>query len=135
MKIPSKILVLFLSWGFLASCGGNSASSSGLNSGSAISISLGLDSDLSYAGNWYIDLPAAFPDYKFSFISGTINEPSAELAREIKHGKTADIVLSGHFGRDLDGLDTAFEDLSARPYVSNYSSSYLESVAKDGKLY
>lgn len=135
MKIPSKILVLFLSLGFLASCGGNSTSSSGLNSGSAISISLGLDSDLSYAGNWYIDLPAAFPDYKFSFISGTINEPSAELAREIKHGKTADIVLSGHFGRDLDGLDTAFEDLSARPYVSNYSSSYLESVAKDGKLY
>lgn len=135
MKFRSKILVLFLSLSLLSACGGNAAASSGLGGGNTIAISLGLDSDLSYAGSWYIDLPANFPNYKFTFINGTINEPSAELAREISHGQVADIVLSSHFRTDLLGLDTAFDDLSARDYVSNYSNSYLDSVAKDGKLY
>lgn len=134
MKIRMKILALFLGLGLLGACGGNAASS-GLGGGSTLSITLGLDSDLSYAGNWYIDLPATFPNYKFSFINGTINEASAELARQIKHAKTADIVLSSHFSPNLAGLDSTFEDLSARDYVNNYSSSYLESVAKEGKLY
>lgn len=135
MKFHFKIMGLFLSLVLLSACGANTPTSSGLGGGDTVEITLGLDSDLSYAGTWYIDLPATFPNFKFTFINGTVNEPSAELAREISHGQVADIVLSSHFRTDLSGIDTAFDDLSAREYVNNYSSSYLDSVAKDGKLY
>lgn len=80
-------------------------------------------------------LAAKFPDVKFEVSIPKNLLPEEELQRRVEHGDVADLTFSKYLSADLVGLSESFMDLSGKPYVSLYQTSYLNDLDVDGSLY
>lgn len=80
-------------------------------------------------------LAARFPEVKFDISIYKSLLPEEGIHRRVEHGDVADITFSKYLSTDLPGLSECFMDLSGKPYVSSYQTSYLNDLDVDGSLY
>ena len=80
-------------------------------------------------------LAARFPEVKFDVTVYRALLPKEELQRRVEHSDVADLTFSKHMSTGLAGLSECFMDLSGKPYVSSYQTSYLNDLDVDGSLY
>lgn len=80
-------------------------------------------------------LAAKFPDVKFEVSIQKELLPKEELQRRVAHGDVADLTFSKYLSTDMAGLADCFLDLSGKPYMSLYQTSYLNDLDVDGSVY
>lgn len=80
-------------------------------------------------------LASRFPEVKFEITVKKELLPEEELRRRVEHGDVADLTFSKYLSTDLSGLSECFMDLSGKPYISMYQTSYLNDLDIDGSVY
>lgn len=80
-------------------------------------------------------LASKFPEVTFDISIYKTPLPEEALRRRVSHGDVADLTFSRHLSTDLPGLTECFMDLSGKPYISLYQTSYLNDLDVDGSVY
>lgn len=94
-----------------------------------------VDTTLNNIGLYWAKLAAQFPDIKLDITTQATLAPEEEIARRVAHGDVADLVFSVNLTAGLPGMSECFLDLSGKPYINRYQTSYLNSLDVDGRLY
>lgn len=99
-------------------------------------ITIFTDNSANYMDDLLKVITVKFPQYKFEVEIPAINNYfSTELSRRISHGDVSDIVLSHYLSPDMHNIDSAFQDLSGKPYSANYKTAFLKDTEKNGKIF
>lgn len=80
-------------------------------------------------------LASRFPDVKFEVTIQKTLLPEETLQRRVEHGDVTDLTFSRYLSTDLPGLTESFMDLSGKPYISLYQTSYLNELDVGGSVY